>query len=86
MIVVVNELGRLWRIGASIPTPSRPKGRCVRVILAGVFCDKLTAHKVGGFGSHNHRFFCTLDWIPQSLKATIAAFTRNGKFVSSLCV
>ena len=29
MIVVVNELGRLWRIGASIPTPSRPKGRCV---------------------------------------------------------
>ncbi|PIL33759.1 hypothetical protein GSI_04384 [Ganoderma sinense ZZ0214-1] len=77
MVVVVNELGRLWRTGASIPTPSRPGGRIVRVILAGVFCDKLAAHKVGRFGSHNHRFFCTLDWIPQSLKATVAAFTRN---------
>ncbi|KAH9853068.1 hypothetical protein C2E23DRAFT_917465 [Lenzites betulinus] len=56
----------------------RPGGRLVRVALVGVFCDKPAAHKIGGFGSHAHTFFCTRDWISQGLKATVAAFTKGG--------
>lgn len=81
MRVVVNELLRLWYQGALIPTPRFPDGRRVRVILVGVFCDKPAAHKVGGFGSHCHNFFCTLDWITQAFKGTVEAFTRGGKSI-----
>ncbi|KAI0684151.1 hypothetical protein C8T65DRAFT_539030, partial [Cerioporus squamosus] len=47
--VFMNELYRLWRYGVVIPTPRYPQGRLMRVILIGVFCDKLAAHKIGGF-------------------------------------
>lgn len=79
MRVIVNELLRLYYRGVIIPTPRCPQGRLVRVILVGVFCDKPAAHKVGGFGSHCHNFFCTVDWITQSFKATLEAFTRDGE-------
>ncbi len=79
MRVLVNELIRLWKYGAVIPTPSHPNGRRIRVILVGVVCDKPAAHKLGGFGSHSHTFFCTRDWISQLFKATIEAFWKNGK-------
>ncbi|EIW62028.1 uncharacterized protein TRAVEDRAFT_35446 [Trametes versicolor FP-101664 SS1] len=76
--VLVNELLRLWHKGQVMPTYRTARGRLVRVILVGVFCDKPAAHKIGGFGSHAHTFFCTRDWITQGLKATIAAFTKGG--------
>ncbi len=80
MRVIVNELLRLWKHGAIIPTPSHASGRRVRVILAGVICDKPAAHKLGGFGSHAHTFFCTRDWISQAMKATADAFRAHGMF------
>ncbi|KAH9853892.1 hypothetical protein C2E23DRAFT_858962 [Lenzites betulinus] len=76
--VLVNELIRLWHVGVVLPTYRNPQGRRVRVALIGVFCDKPAAHKIGGFGSHAHTFFCTRDWITQGLKATAAAFARGG--------
>ncbi|EJF59017.1 hypothetical protein DICSQDRAFT_14970, partial [Dichomitus squalens LYAD-421 SS1] len=77
MRVLVNELIRLWKYGAMVPTPKYPKGRRIRVILVGVVCDKPAAHKLGGFGSHAHTYFCIQDWISQTFKATIEAFKAN---------
>ncbi|KII85388.1 hypothetical protein PLICRDRAFT_31629 [Plicaturopsis crispa FD-325 SS-3] len=76
--VLVNELLRLWKDGVIIITPSYPNGRLVRVILVCVVCDKPAAHKVGGFASHSHHFFCTRCWVEQDLKATSASFESNG--------
>ncbi|KAJ6450694.1 hypothetical protein C8R47DRAFT_950315, partial [Mycena vitilis] len=55
-----------------------PLGRLLRVILVGVICDKPAAHKMGGFGSHAHQFFCTRCWIRQQDKASKAAFEKDG--------
>lgn len=77
--ILVNELLRLWRNGVVLPTYCDARGRHVRVILVGVFCDKPAAHKLGGFGSHAHTFFCTRDWITQGLKATARAFVKAGE-------
>ncbi|VDB94096.1 unnamed protein product [Peniophora sp. CBMAI 1063] len=79
MRIFVNELLRLWQDGFVMETPRYPGGRLVRVILICIICDKPAAHKVGGFGSHSHTFFCTRCWIRQSDKATAAAF-RAGAF------
>ncbi|KAI0349431.1 hypothetical protein OH77DRAFT_1580440 [Trametes cingulata] len=76
--IIVSGLLRLWRDGVIILTHTHPNGHRVRVILVGVFCDKPAAHKMGGFGSHAHTFFCTRDWITQGIKATLAAFTHGG--------
>lgn len=78
----VNELLRLWIEGFSIVTPDFPLGLLVRVILICVICDKPAAHKLGGFGSHSHTFFCTRCWIKQSEKGTAAAFQQNGTAIS----
>ncbi|KAF7367759.1 hypothetical protein MSAN_00839900 [Mycena sanguinolenta] len=78
MRVIVDELLRLWLQGFWVTTPNHPLGRLVRVILAGVICDKPAAHKMGGFGSHNHQFFCTRCWICQQDKTSEAAFQKNG--------
>ncbi|EPS99806.1 hypothetical protein FOMPIDRAFT_1030690 [Fomitopsis schrenkii] len=77
MRVFVNELLRLWREGFIIRTPKHPLGRLVRVILICVCCDKPAAHKLGGFGSHSHTFFCTRCWIKQSQKACTEAFKKG---------
>ncbi|KAL1940756.1 hypothetical protein VTO73DRAFT_7797 [Trametes versicolor] len=76
---IVSDLLRLWRDGIMIKTPLYPEGRCVRVALIAVVCDKPAAHKMGGFGSHSHTFFCTQDWITQSDKATSAAFEERAR-------
>lgn len=76
--IFVNELLRLWQDGFCVPTPSCPEGRRVRVILAGVCCDKPAAHKLGCFGSHSHTYFCTCCWIKQSDKASPEAFKFDG--------
>ncbi|RPD62755.1 hypothetical protein L227DRAFT_562043 [Lentinus tigrinus ALCF2SS1-6] len=77
--ILVNELLRLWYVGVVIKTPRFPNGRRVRVILVGVFCDKPAAHKVGGFGSHMHNYFCTVDWITKVALSTADAFIRNAR-------
>ena len=78
MRVFVNELLRLWKEGFLVRTPRHPNGHRVRMILVCVICDKPAAHKLGGFGSHSHTFFCTRCWIQQSEKASAAAFQQNG--------
>ncbi|KAF7377085.1 hypothetical protein MSAN_00127100 [Mycena sanguinolenta] len=78
MRVLVDELLRLWIHGVWIVTPNHPLGRLLRVILVGVICDKPAAHKMGGFGSHSHQFFCTRCWIRQQDKASEEAFLKNG--------
>lgn len=79
----VNELLRLWVEGFLIMMPEFPLGLLVRVILICVICDKPAAHKLGGFGSHSHTFFCTRCWIKQSEKGTAAAFQQNGMSILS---
>lgn len=76
--ILVNELLRLWKDGFVCPTENHPTGRRVRVILMCVCCDKPAAHKVGGFGSHSHTYFCTRCWITQADKGTPAAFKQGG--------
>ena len=77
MRVFVNELLRLWRDGFLIKTAKFPDGRLIRVILICVCCDKLAAHKLGGFGSHSHTFFCTRCWIKQAQKTCTDAFKKG---------
>ncbi|KAL4258273.1 hypothetical protein AB1N83_009184 [Pleurotus pulmonarius] len=77
MRVFVNELIRLWRHGFIVNTSKHPNGILVRVALLCVICDKPAAHKLGGFGSHSHTFFCTRCWIRQSEKNTSAAFQAH---------
>ncbi|KAJ3536169.1 hypothetical protein NMY22_g6153 [Coprinellus aureogranulatus] len=76
--VLVNELLRLWEHGFTVVTPSSPLGRLVRIILICICCDKPAAHKVGGFGSHSHTFFCTRCWISQADKVKPEAFQQGG--------
>jgi len=54
-------------------------GRLVHVVLVAVVCDKPAAHKIDGFASHSHRYFCTCCWITQADKDTPRAFTTDGK-------
>ncbi|KIJ57701.1 hypothetical protein HYDPIDRAFT_71487, partial [Hydnomerulius pinastri MD-312] len=54
-------------------------GRVVRVILVAVVCDKPAAHKIGGFASHSHTYFCTCCWISIDDKSNVRAF-ENGAF------
>jgi hypothetical protein len=77
MRIIVNELLRLWNDGFLIDTP---EGQLlVRVLLLCICCDKPAAHKMGGFGGHSHRMFCTRCKIEQKDKTTSAAYTRNGE-------
>jgi len=76
--IIVSELLRLWRDGVKIVTPSHPEGHLVLVILIAICCDKPAAHKMGGFGSHSHTFFCTKCWISQKDKASPDAYKPNG--------
>lgn len=78
--ILVNELLRLWTDGVKIITPKYPEGRLVRVALVALVCDKPAAHKLGGFGSHSHTFFCTRCWIKQENKGSKESFTKNGRF------
>ncbi|EPQ59021.1 hypothetical protein GLOTRDRAFT_35006, partial [Gloeophyllum trabeum ATCC 11539] len=75
--LLVNELLRLWKIGIKIKTRRYPDGRLTRVALVGIICDKPAAHKMGGFGSHSHRYFCTLCWIEHNERNSAAAFMKN---------
>lgn len=74
---IVSDLLRLWKDGVVIKTPSCPLGRRVRVILLALVCDKPAAHKVAGFASHRHKFFCHNCWCNSDDMATPAAFERD---------
>jgi hypothetical protein len=78
--VAVNELLRLWLDGFLAVTHDYPHGRRVRVALVGVFCDKLAAHKLGGFASHSHRFPCTICWITKDDLASKKSFEKDGMY------
>lgn len=82
--ILVDELLRLWLQGVVVKTPKHPLGRLLRVILVGVICDKPAAHKMGGFASHSHQFFCTRCWIRQQDKATEASFKKDGEQIGTL--
>ncbi|THU96176.1 hypothetical protein K435DRAFT_819510 [Dendrothele bispora CBS 962.96] len=77
MHIFVNELLRLWRYGFWVKTKKYPAGRRVHVILVCVICDKPAAHKLGGFASHSHTFFCHRCWIKQADKSSEQAFHAN---------
>ncbi len=79
MWVFVNELIRLYEEGFVVHTKKYPEGWHVQVILVGVICDKLAAHKLGGFGSHSHTHFCHRCWISLSEKQSAAAFQSDSK-------
>jgi hypothetical protein len=80
--IIVNELLRLWEYGFWIETNLVAGGRLlVRVILLCICCDKPAAHKMGGFGSHSHTYFCTRCCIKQKDKGTREAYTRNGEYL-----
>ncbi|OCH84788.1 hypothetical protein OBBRIDRAFT_798774 [Obba rivulosa] len=75
--VIIDELLHLWRDGFIVKTPAFPTGRCVRVVLVGLICDKPAAHKLARYGSHSHTHFCTRDWITKALKASLDAFIKD---------
>jgi hypothetical protein len=83
--IIVNELLRLWKEGVLVPTPSCPEGRLLRLILIAICCDKPAAHKMGGFGSHSHTFFCTKCWVKQSDKGSCKAYEKDGNNVNLFC-
>lgn len=74
---IVSDLLRLWKYGIKVPTESQPEGRLVRVILVAVVCDKPAAHKIGGFASHSHTYYCTECWISVTDKGTPSAFQKG---------
>lgn len=79
--LLVDELLVLYHQGFRVVTKRCPDGRLVRVVLVGVICDKPAAHKIGGYGSHSHTFFCTLCWIEKSKRASEEAFKAGGMFL-----
>lgn len=86
MKVLINELLRLWTHGVVIKMPRYPLGRLIRVILVAVVCDKPAAHKLGGFGSHAHRYFCTKCWVEKEHKADADAFQHGGQLILSILI
>ena len=61
-----------------VHTYSYNVGRLVRVALVAVVCDKPAAHKIGGFASHSHTYYCTDCWICISSKGDVSAFQHRG--------
>ena len=82
--IMVDDLLRLWKDGVRIVIPQYPEGRLVRVALVGIVCDKPAAHKLGGYGAHSHRHFCTLCWAEQKKKEPLNAkiFQKDGEMAS----
>ncbi|KIK13644.1 hypothetical protein PISMIDRAFT_118545, partial [Pisolithus microcarpus 441] len=74
---IISDLLRLWKHSIKVPTESHPDRRVIHVILVAVVCDKPTAHKMGGFGSHSHTYYCTACWIPSKDKGNLNAFKRG---------
>lgn len=83
MWIIINELLHLWKEGIIVCTPKYPLGWLIRIILVALVCDKPVAHKLGGFSSHSHRFFCTQCWIEQQYKVTPATFAKDGELCPS---
>jgi hypothetical protein len=78
---IVNDLLKLWEVGMLVKTPLHPNGRRIRVVLVCVVCDVPAAHKLGGFGSHSHTFFCTRCFVKLDDKQTMSALVKDGKAI-----
>jgi len=92
---IISDLLQLWREGIRIPMSSCPSGivfpiaafiftnittgHLIHVILIAIVCNKPAAHKIAGFASHSHTYFCTDCWIGIQDKSTQAAFQLEGK-------
>ncbi|KIO14402.1 hypothetical protein M404DRAFT_18570 [Pisolithus tinctorius Marx 270] len=74
----MSDLLQLWKHGIKVPTELQPEGRLVCVALVVVICDKPAAHKIGGFASHSHTYFCTECWISVADKTNPNAFQQGG--------
>ncbi|KIN93403.1 hypothetical protein M404DRAFT_171305 [Pisolithus tinctorius Marx 270] len=74
---IVSDLLQLWKYGIKIPTESQPEGRLIHVTLVAVVCDKPAAHKIGGFASHSHNYYCTCCWIRSMDKGNVNAFQKG---------
>ena len=93
--LMVSDMLHLWKDRIMVPMKSNPHGRflfiiscnlvfdwlghLVCVILMAVVCDKSAAHKMGGFASHSHNWFCTLCWISVHDKSRMIAFQERGE-------
>ncbi|KIO00208.1 hypothetical protein M404DRAFT_153377 [Pisolithus tinctorius Marx 270] len=76
-IPIVSDLLWLWKHGIKVPTESWLEGQLVHVALVAVVCDKPAAHKIGGFTSHSHTYFCTECWISVADKMNPNAFQQG---------
>ncbi|KIN94203.1 hypothetical protein M404DRAFT_35270 [Pisolithus tinctorius Marx 270] len=74
---IISNLLRLWKHGIKVPTKSQPEGRLVHVVLVAVVCDKPAAHKIGGFASHSHTYYCTECWISTADKGKVTTFQKG---------
>ncbi|KIO12029.1 hypothetical protein M404DRAFT_70422, partial [Pisolithus tinctorius Marx 270] len=74
---IISDSLQLWKYGIKIPTESQPEGHLVHVTLVVVICDKPTAHKIGGFVSHSHNYYCMCCWIHLMDKGNVNAFQKG---------
>ena len=56
---MVDELKKLWRVGALIHTYENPEGAHMHAMLLGVACDSPAARKISGFLCHSALYGCT---------------------------
>ncbi|KIO11445.1 hypothetical protein M404DRAFT_126669, partial [Pisolithus tinctorius Marx 270] len=80
---IVSDLLRLWKHGIKVPTESRPEGmsniilcECLLTYLR-TACPCCPSHKIGGFASHSHTYFCTECWISVADKMNPNAFQQG---------
>ncbi|KIN99331.1 hypothetical protein M404DRAFT_39984, partial [Pisolithus tinctorius Marx 270] len=73
---IISDLLQLWKYGIKIPTESQPEGCLIHVTLVAVMCDKPAAHKIGGFASHSHNYYCMCCWICSMDKGNVNAFQK----------
>ncbi|KIO00966.1 hypothetical protein M404DRAFT_29173 [Pisolithus tinctorius Marx 270] len=64
---IISDLLQLWKHGIKVPTKSQPE----------VMCDKPTAHKIGGFASHSHTYYCMECWISMVDKGKVTTFQKG---------
>ncbi|KIO10550.1 hypothetical protein M404DRAFT_21461 [Pisolithus tinctorius Marx 270] len=74
---IISNLLWLWKHGIKVLTESQPEGQLICVVLVAVVCDKPAAHKIGGFASHLHTYYCTECWISTVDKGKVTAFQKG---------
>ncbi|KAI0309474.1 hypothetical protein OF83DRAFT_1158491, partial [Amylostereum chailletii] len=54
LVLIIDELIRLYDHGIVVRTPLHPEGILVRFVLLGIVCDHPAMCKMGGFADHRH--------------------------------